>query len=99
MIVIIAGDDHQLQPNGEVKSVTVPVTLRNVKNVYMSIAPKDDNSLYIRQPDLSGFISPDFYTSELSKTYRTVYVVEYNDNSEPWILPTDCVVINSITEE
>ena len=38
MIVIIAGDDHQLQPNGEVQSVAVPVTLRNVKNVYIYLS-------------------------------------------------------------
>lgn len=99
MIVVIAGTDHQLQPNGEVQSVAVPLTLKNVKNVYMSIAPKDDKFKYVRQPILSGFVTPDFYTSELSKTYMTVYVVEYNDNSEPWVLPTDNVVINAITEE
>lgn len=61
MIVVIAGADHQLQPNGEVQSVAVPVTLKkNVKNVYISIAPKDDKSKYVRQPNLSGFVTPDF---------------------------------------
>ena len=92
MIVIIAGDDHQLQPNGEVQSVAVPVTLRNVKNMYISIAPKDDKSKYIRQPNLSGFITPDFYTSEISKTYNL-----YNSKLKTVIKPNKYQL--KITEE
>lgn len=92
MIVTIAGADHQLQPNGEVQSVAVPVTLKNVKNMYISIAPKDDKSKYIRQPNLSGFITPDFYTSEISKTYNL-----YNSKLKTVIKPNKYQ--SKITEE
>lgn len=101
MTVVFAKTDCQIEPLTEkAKTFAVPVKLRNVKLVYLSMVPREeDKRRYVKFEDLQGFFTPEFYTSDLSKKLATVYVVEFDNGVEPMVLPTDKFTLNAITEK
>ena len=80
---------------GTSTSPTNVLQLRHVSKIYMSIAPVENKNKYIRLEDLSGVItdkSPEIPNSMF------VYVVEFEDDSEPLSLPTKEFIVNCITQ-
>ena len=75
-----------------------PLKLELVDKIYLSIAPKEDKFKYVRLDQLQGFFTPEFYASELSKKYMTIYVVEFYNDHEPIVLPTDKYTLNAIAK-
>lgn len=99
MTAVFAETDCQTEPLTEkAKTFAVPVKFRNVKLIYLSMAPREDKHRYVKFEDLQGFFTPEFYTSDLSKKLATVYVVEFDNGVEPMVLPTDKFALNAITE-
>ena len=82
----------------EEETGAIPVKLEFVDKIYLSIAPKEDKYKYVRLDQLQGFFTPEFYTSELSKKYMTVYVAEFYNDHEPIVLPTDKYILNAIVK-
>ena len=105
MTAVFAGSHHsESSPlkflTGEDKEETsaIPLKLEFVDKIYLSVAPKEDKFRYVRLDQLQGFFTPDFYTSELSKKYMTVYVVEFYNDHEPVVLPTDKYTFNAVVK-
>lgn len=80
---------------GTSTSPTNILWLRHVSKIYMSIAPVENKNKYIRLEDLSGVITDK--SPELPNT-MFVYVVEFEDDSEPLSLPVKEFIINHITQ-
>ena len=100
MIAVFAETDRQTDPLTEKpKTFAVPVKLRNVKLIYLSMAPREDKLRYVKFEDLQGFFTPEFHTSDLNKKFATVYVVEFDNDVKPMVLPTDKFTLNAITEK
>ena len=100
MIAVFAKAERETEPlTGEIRTFANPVRFRNVKLVYLSMAPKEVKCNYVKLDQLQGFFTPEFYTSELSEKYMTVYVVEFDNGAEPMVLPTDKFTLNAITKE
>jgi len=80
---------------GTTTSPTNVLLLRHVSKIYMSIAPVEDKNKYIRLEDLFGVItdkSPELPDSMF------VYVMEFEDDSKPFSLPTKEFIINRIIQ-
>lgn len=74
------------------------IAFKGVTRIYTSTAPKDDKTKYIKLENIEGPVTPSSKPKENENTKR-VYVVEFFDNSEPMVLPTDEFVINLINEK
>ena len=89
LLELLTGEDKE-------ETGAMPLKLEFVDKIYLSVAPKEDKFKYVRLDQLQGFFTPEFYTSELSKKYITVYVVEFYNDHEPIVLPTDKYTFNAI---
>ena len=74
------------------------IFFRGVELIYISIAPKDDKTKYIKHDRIRD---GEIVITPLSKlredeNVKHVYVVEFFDNSEPKILPTDKFTLNFV---
>ena len=77
------------------------LAFRGVTLIYTSIAPKDDKTKYIKRDctyDV-GLISTPPSKLIQDENVQSVYVVEFFDNSEPKVLPTDEFMLNYINEK
>ena len=80
---------------GTSTSPTNVLLLHYVSKIYMSMAPVENKNKYIRLEDLFGVMtdkSPELPNSMF------VYVVEFEDDSEPLSLPAKEFIINHITQ-
>ena len=77
------------------------VAFRGVTRIYMSIAPKDDKTKYIKHERVrdAGIIMTPSSKQREDENVKYVYVVEFFDNSEPMVLPADEVVMNFVNEK
>lgn len=74
------------------------IAFKGVTRIYTSIAPKDNKTKYIKLEDIKSPATPSSKPKE-NENIKYVYVVEFFDNSEPTVLPTDEFVINLINEK
>lgn len=77
------------------------LAFRGVTRIYTSIAPKDDKTKYIKREytyDVGLISTPPSKPIEDEKI-KHVYVLEFFDNSEPKVLPTDEYMLNFINEK
>ena len=74
------------------------MVFKGVTRIYTSIAPKDDKTKYVELEDIVDLITPSSKPKE-NENAKLVYVVEFFDNSEPIVLPTEDFVINLINEK
>ena len=74
------------------------IAFKGVTRIYISIVPKDDKTKYIKIEDIESPMTPSSKPKENINT-KCVYVVEFFDNSEPKVLPTDEFVIDFINEK
>ena len=77
------------------------VAFRGVTRVYTSIAPKDDKTKYIKDERArdAGIVMTPTTNQEKNKNVKYVYIVEFFDDSEPMILPTDEFVMSFVNEK
>ena len=74
------------------------IAFKGVTRIYTSIAPKNKKTKYIKLEDIEIPATPSSKPKE-NENVKSVYVVEFFDNSEPIVLPTDEFVINLINEK
>lgn len=77
------------------------VAFRGVTRVYMSIAPKDDKTKYIKHDRIrdGGIVITPLSKLREDENVKHVYVVEFFDKSEPMVLPADKFVLNFVNEK
>ena len=77
------------------------VAFRGVTRIYTSIAPKDDKTKYIKLEGVrdAGIVMTPSSKPKEDENVKYVYVVEFFDNAEPMVLPTDEFVMNFVNEK
>ena len=77
------------------------VAFRGVTRVYTSIASKDDKTKFIKDERVrnAGIIMTPTTKPKEDENVKYVYVVEFFDDSEPMVLPTDEFVMSFVNEK
>ena len=76
------------------------VAFRGVTRIYMSIAPKDDKTKYLEYERIrdTGFIMRPPSKPREDENVKFVYVLEFFDDSEPMVFPTDKFALSVVDE-